>query len=280
MTGFPAVSCQIWPRSEDPMSWLPTTEPVRVTGERGLVALVIEGRPRDLGGFSVQRVLPARERRAVGPFVFFDHFGPMTLPPGVGMDVRPHPHIGLATVTYLFEGEMIHRDSIGSHQVIRAGDVNWMTAGRGIVHSERSTAPERTLGARGHGLQLWVALPREHEETAPSFHHHERDSLPHLPAPGLDRRVIAGTAWGVTSPVKTLSPLFYVDVAMQPGTSVVLPDEHQERAAYVTQGSVRCEEQVIGAGQMAVFEPGSRVVLHADAAVRLMLLGGAPLDGE
>jgi redox-sensitive bicupin YhaK (pirin superfamily) len=262
------------------MSWLPTTEPVRITGERGLVALVLEGRPRDLGGFSVQRVLPARERRAVGPFVFFDHFGPMTLPPGVGMDVRPHPHIGLATVTYLFEGEMIHRDSIGSHQVIRSGDVNWMTAGRGIVHSERSTAPERALGARGHGLQLWVALPREPEEATPAFAPPERDSLPHLPAPGLDRRVIAGTAWGVTSPVKTLSPLFYVDVAMEAGASVVLPDEHEERAAYVTEGSTRCDDQRVGAGQMAVFEPGSRAVLHADSPARVMLLGGARLDGE
>ena len=262
------------------MSWLPTTEPVRITGERGLVALVIEGRPRDLGGFSVQRVLPARERRAVGPFVFFDHFGPMTLPAGVGMDVRPHPHIGLCTVTYLFEGEMVHRDSLGSHQVIRAGDVNWMTAGRGIAHSERSTAPERALGARGHGLQLWLALPREHEEIAPSFVHHERESLPRLPAPGLERRIIAGTAWGVTSPVKTLSPLFYVDVAMEAGATVVLPDEHEERAAYVTQGSARCDEQRIAAGQMAVFEPRSRAVLHADAPARVMLLGGAPLDGE
>ena len=262
------------------MSWLPTTEPVRVTGDRGLVALVIEGRSRDLGGFSVQRVLPARERRAVGPFVFFDHFGPMTLPAGVGMDVRPHPHINLATVTYLFEGEMVHRDSLGSHQVIRPGDVNWMTAGSGIVHSERSTAPERTLGARGHGLQLWVALPRAHEEVAPSFAHHEGSSLPRLPAPGLERRLIAGTAWGVTSPVKTLSPLFYVDVTMEPGASVVLPEEHEERAAYVTQGRVRCEEQRFAAGQMAVFEPRTRVVLHADEPAQVMLLGGAPLDGE
>jgi redox-sensitive bicupin YhaK (pirin superfamily) len=261
------------------MSWLPTTEPVRVTGDRGLVALVLEGRRRDLGGVSVQRVLPARERRAVGPFVFFDHFGPMTLPPGVGMDVRPHPHINLATVTYLFEGEMIHRDSLGSHQVIRPGDVNWMTAGRGIVHSERSTAPERTLGARGHGLQLWVALPREHEETDPAFDHYQGETLPRLPAPGLDRRVIAGTAWGVTSPVKTLSPLFYVEVLMQAGSTVVLPDEHEERAAYVTQGNVRCEEQRFAAGQMAVFEPRTRVVLHADAPAQVMLLGGAPLDG-
>jgi len=263
------------------MSWLPTTEPVRVTGERGLVALVIEGRRRDLGGFSVQRVLPARERQAVGPFVFFDHFGPMTLPAGVGMDVRPHPHINLATVTYLFEGEMVHRDSLGSRQVIRPLDVNWMTAGRGIVHSERSTAPERTLGARGHGLQLWVALPREHEETAPAFHHYQRESLPRLPAPGLDRRIIAGTAWGVTSPVKTLSPLFYVDVTMDAGATVVLPEEHEERAAYVTQGSVRCDDQRVTAGQMAVFEPPpARAVLHADDAARVMLLGGAPLDGE
>jgi redox-sensitive bicupin YhaK (pirin superfamily) len=262
------------------MSWLPTSDPVRVVTERGSIVAVIEGRPRDLGGFSVQRVLPARERRMVGPFAFFDHFGPMTLPPGVGMDVRPHPHIGLATVTYLFEGRMVHRDSLGSVQVIRAGDVNWMTAGRGIVHSERSDPEERALGAHSHGLQLWVALPREHEETVPSFDHHEAASLPRLPAPGLERCVIAGTAWGVTSPVHTLSPLFYVDVKMEPGATVVLPDEHAERAAYLVSGTARADDHPVTAGQMVVFEPHTRAVLHADTAARVMLLGGAPLDGE
>jgi redox-sensitive bicupin YhaK (pirin superfamily) len=262
------------------MSWLPTTEPVRVGGDRGGVALVLEGRRRDLGGFSVQRVLPARERKLVGPFIFFDHFGPMTLPPGVGLDVRPHPHINLATITYLFEGEMIHRDSLGSQQVIRPGDVNWMTAGRGIVHSERSPGKERALGARAHGLQLWVALPRALEETDPAFDHYEQTQLPRLPAPGLERCLIAGTAWGVASPVKTLSSLFYVDVAMAPQASVVLPDEHEERAAYVAEGSVRCEEQEFSAGQMAVFAPGARAVLRAEGPARVMLIGGAPLDGD
>lgn len=263
------------------MSWLPTPEPVRVVSERGPIAAVIEGRPRDLGGFSVLRVLPARERKLVGPFIFFDHFGPMTLPPGVGMDVRPHPHINLATVTYLFEGRMVHRDSLGSVQVIRPGDVNWMTAGRGIVHSERSDPEERALGARGHGLQLWVALPKEHEETVPSFDHYEATALPRLPAPGLERCVIAGSAWGVTSPVHTLSSLFYVDVGMAAEATVVLPDEHEERAAYVVSGAVRAEDQRVVAGQMVVFEPGKRAVLHAEAApARVMLIGGAPLDGE
>jgi redox-sensitive bicupin YhaK (pirin superfamily) len=224
--------------------------------------------------------LPARERRLVGPFIFFDHFGPVTLPPGLGMDVRPHPHINLATVTYLFDGEIVHRDSLGSHQVIRPGDVNWMTAGRGIVHSERSAPDERARGARLHGLQLWVALPRAHEEIAPSFHHHEAASLPRLPAPGLERCLIAGTAWGVRAPVATLSPLFYVDVAMSAGATVVVPDEHEERAAYVVNGVVRCGDQRLEAGQMAVFAPNSRVLLAADTAARVMLLGGAPLDGE
>jgi redox-sensitive bicupin YhaK (pirin superfamily) len=262
------------------MSWLPTPEPVQVVTERGPIAAVIEGRPRDLGGFSVLRVLPSRERKLVGPFIFFDHFGPMTLPPGVGMDVRPHPHINLATVTYLFEGQLVHRDSLGSVQAIRPGDLNWMTAGRGIVHSERSDPQDRALGARGHGLQLWVALPKAHEETVPSFDHYDAARLPRLPAPGLERVVIAGTAWGVTSPVHTLSPLFYVDVAMAADASVVLPDEHEERAAYVVSGAVRCEDQPVSAGQMVVFEPRARAVLRAEGAARLMLLGGAPLDGD
>jgi redox-sensitive bicupin YhaK (pirin superfamily) len=261
------------------MSWQATTDPICVSDERPGRPLVIEGRPRDLGGFSVERVLPARERRLVGPFIFFDHFGPVTMPPGVGMDVRPHPHINLATVTYLFEGELVHRDSLGSHQVIRPGEVNWMTAGRGIVHSERSPAHERTRGARAHGLQLWVALPREYEETAPAFDHYDQAVLPQLPAPGLERRLIAGSAWGVASPVRTLSPLFYVDVAMAPEAQLVLPDEYEERAAYVLSGTVRAGDQRLVAGQIAVF-PTGRTVLQAEGQARVMLLGGAPLDGE
>jgi redox-sensitive bicupin YhaK (pirin superfamily) len=253
-----------------------TEEPTRTPA----IALLLRGRERDLGGFTVQRVLPAREQRTVGPFVFFDHFGPMALPPGQGMDVRPHPHINLATVTYLFDGEMLHRDSLGSRQVIRPGDVNWMTAGRGIVHSERSEAQARAEGVHAHGLQLWVGLPTAHEETDPAFDHYGSDSLPRLPAPGLDRRLIAGTAWGERSPVKTLSSLFYVDVIMSPGATVVLPDEHEERAAYVTSGAVTCEGQRFGVGQMAIFAPGARALLHAEAPARVMLLGGAPLDGE
>jgi redox-sensitive bicupin YhaK (pirin superfamily) len=262
------------------MSWQSTTDPIRVSDERPGQALIIQGRPRDLGGFSVERVLPAHERKLVGPFIFFDHFGPVTMPPGVGMDVRPHPHINLATVTYLLEGEIVHRDSLGSHQVIRPGEVNWMTAGSGIVHSERSPGHERARGARAHGLQLWVALPQAHEETAPAFDHYDQAVLPRLPAPGLERRLIAGTAWGVRSPVRTLSPLFYVDVFMSPGAEVVLPDEHEERAAYLLSGAVRAGQQRLLPGQMVVFPPATRAVLHAEGEARVMLLGGAPLDGE
>ena len=187
------------------------------------VALVLEPRERDLGdGFFVRRVLPARERRAVGPFVFFDHFGPTTLPPGRGLDVRPHPHINLATVTYLYEGEIVHRDSLGSLQTIRPGDINLMTAGRGIVHSERSPPAARAQGARLHGLQLWLGLPREHEETEPAFQHTGAEALPVVREGGAVIRVLVGEAFGARSPVDTLCRVLYLDVKLEPGASVVL----------------------------------------------------------
>jgi redox-sensitive bicupin YhaK (pirin superfamily) len=244
------------------------------------VATVIDARPRDIGGLTVGRVLPAAACRHVGPFVFFDHIGPADLAPGHGLDVRPHPHIGLATVTYLFEGEIVHRDSLGSRQPIRPGDISWMTAGRGIVHSER-TAPELwPAGSRLHGLQLWVALPLAHEETEPEFHHHPVETLPGLKIAGATLRVLAGTAYGQTSPVKTFAPLFYADVVMPAGCELPLPDEHAERAAYVIEGSVTCGDIKIEARRMVVFAAGAKATLPATTDARIALLGGAPLDGE
>jgi redox-sensitive bicupin YhaK (pirin superfamily) len=265
------------------MSVLPAADPIcsrsRATSA---VAAVIDGRPRDLGGFAVRRVLPAAARRLVGPFIFFDHMGPAEFAPGQGIDVRPHPHIGLATVTYLFDGEIVHRDSLGSHQAIRPGDVNWMTAGRGIVHSERTGAEPRRAGSRVHGLQLWVALPLAHEETAPSFRHYPAATLPSADLAGARIRVLAGHAYGQISPVATLWPLFYADVALPAGSKLPLPlpSEHAERAAYVVDGAVRCGEERAERGRMLVFEQGAEVVLRALTDARLALIGGAPIDGE
>lgn len=238
---------------------------------------IIDARPRDIGGFSVRRLLPFVARRMVGPFIFFDHMGPAEFAPGEGMDVRPHPHIGLATVTYLFEGEIIHRDSLGSHQPIRPGDINWMTAGRGIVHSERTSAERRRTGARVNGLQLWVALPSEHEETEPEFHHHPADTLPSLDHGGVRLRVLAGSAHGVTSPVRTFSPLFYVDASMPAESELVLTREHQERAAYVVAGEIACGSERAEMGRMLVFDEDADVVLRATTDARVALIGGAPI---
>jgi len=240
---------------------------------------IIDARPRDLGGLSVRRVLPAIGHRTVGPFIFLDHMGPAVFAPGDGLDVGPHPHIGLATVTYLFAGELVHRDSLGSEQPIRPGDVNWMTAGRGIVHSERTAAERRRTGADVHGLQLWVALPAAEEERAPSFHHHPGPTLPELDRAGVRLRVLAGAAYGATSPIATLSPLFYVDAALPAGATLDLPDDHAERALYVVDGAVTAGGVTATAGRMLVAAPGAPVTVRAEAATRLALLGGAALDG-
>jgi redox-sensitive bicupin YhaK (pirin superfamily) len=263
------------------MSIWPTVDPVCSRGAAtSVIADVIDARPRDLGGFTVGRVLPSSARRLVGPFIFFDHLAPADFAPGHGIDVRPHPHIGLATVTYLFDGEIVHRDSLGSHQPIRPGDVNWMTAGRGIVHSERTGAEARRAGSRVHGLQLWVALPLAHEETSPEFHHHPAATLPALDLAGARIRVLAGSAYGKTAPVKTLSPLFYADVALPVGSELPLPSEHAERAAYVIGGAVRVGEESAERGRMLVFATGAEVTLRATADARVALIGGAPIDRE
>jgi redox-sensitive bicupin YhaK (pirin superfamily) len=263
------------------MSLLPATEPVSSRcPATPSIATIIDARPRDLGGFKVGRLLPSSARRLVGPFIFFDHMGPAQFGPGEGIDVRPHPHICLATVTYLFEGEIIHRDSLGSRQAIRPGDINWMTAGRGIVHSERTSPELRKTGSKAHGLQLWVALPLADEETSPEFHHHPADTLPALDREGARIRVLAGTAYGATSPVHTFSPLFYVDVAMPARCTLPVPRDHEERAAYVIQGAISCGAEHATPGRMLVFMPGAEVALRAESDSRVVLVGGAPLDGQ
>jgi len=242
--------------------------------------LVVAPRPRDLGGFSVRRSLPFAQRRMVGPFIFFDHMGPADFAPGHGLDVRPHPHVCLATVTYLFEGAIVHRDSLGSCQTIVPGDVNWMTAGRGIVHSERTDPEVRRRGARLHGIQAWVALPKAAEETAPAFQHHAAHTMPRTGDRGVRLRVIAGEAYGLRAPVAVLSPLFYADAELAAGSSVALPEEAPERAAYVVSGEVECDGAAFGEATMLIFRAGSRACVAARRDARVMLLGGSGLDGE
>ena len=261
------------------MSVQPATEPTCTDSALAVVATVIDARARELGGVAIRRVLPAAARRMVGPFTFLDEMNG-AFAAGQGLDVPPHPHIGLATVTYLFDGEMVHRDSLGSLQPIRPGDINWMTAGRGIVHSERTAAERRTQASRLHGLQIWVALPLAHEETQPAFRHHPGASLPERERDGIRLRVLAGSAFGMTSPVLTLSPLFYVEAVMSAGSALSLPTEHEERALYVVEGAVGCGPERTEPGRMLVFGPGASVVLRAESAARIVLLGGAPLDGR
>jgi len=242
-------------------------------------SLIIEARPRDLGGFQVRRALPSAARRLVGPFIFFDHMGPADMAPGSGIDVRPHPHIALATVTYLFEGEMVHRDTLGSHQTIRPGDVNWMLAGRGIAHSERTGDDVRRRGGPLHGIQSWVALPTADEEAAPRFEHHPAATIPRVALDGAALEVVAGSAYGARSPVGVLSQTLYVAARLEAGATLPLPDEHPERAVYVASGEIAAGEQRLGTGGMLIF-PAGPVSVQALAQSRLILIGGAPLDGE
>jgi len=243
--------------------------------------LLIDGRVHDLGdGFRVRRLLPVLKARHVGPFVFFDHMGPATLPSGRGIDVRPHPHIGLATMTWLFEGSIRHRDSLGSAVDIRPGAVNWMTAGRGIVHSERTPPAEREAGHTLHGVQVWVALPRADEEVAPEFHHHESGELPVIEREGVSLTLVAGTAYGEQSPVKVFAPMFFVEARLDAGATLDWPTEHAERGVHVIEGAVRWGELDVPPGLMAVQAGDGAPALQAATASRVMLFGGAPLDGE
>jgi redox-sensitive bicupin YhaK (pirin superfamily) len=262
------------------MSWIAVPEPIaNAEPAEPAIELELAARRRSLGDFEVGRVLPSPARRMVGPFVFFDHIGPASLAPGSGIDVRPHPHIHLATVTYLFEGEILHRDSLGSEQVIRPGAINWMTAGRGIVHSERSPSEVRASGPHLHGLQLWVALPRAHEDSAPSFSHHPASTLPELEDRGVRARVLAGAAYGVEAPVPVFSPLFCVEVQLEAGARVEVPREHEERGVYLISGDVRCGGVRIEPCTMAILHSRTSVVIEASAPSRIAMVGGAPLDG-
>jgi redox-sensitive bicupin YhaK (pirin superfamily) len=240
------------------------------------IAATIPGRTRDLGGFSVARVLPFPGRRALGPFVFFDEMGPADFPPGAGIDVRPHPHIGLATITWLFAGALGHRDSLGTIIDIHPGAVNWMTAGRGIVHSERTPPAERAAGHHMHGIQAWVALPVANAECEPAFDHHPAETMPRHVADGVSAVVIAGTMWGLTSPVRFPHPIVYAEVQMDAGARLALPATWGERGAYLVAGAAEIDGDPLAVGSLAVTTDGD-AELVATAASRLMLLGGAPL---
>ncbi len=244
------------------------------------VESVIVPRAHDIGGFEVRRALPAKEKQMIGPFIFFDQMGPGEFLTGKGLDVRPHPHIGLATVTYLFEGSILHRDSLGTQLAIVPGDVNWMTAGRGIAHSERTDTNLRTHSNRLFGIQSWAALPKTMEETAPAFAHHTAATLPILEDGGVTLRLIAGDGWGIRSPVPTHWPSFYADATLTPGATMPMPDQHEERGAYVVNGTVDVAGTRFEAGRMLLFRPGDPVALQAGpGGARLLLLGGAVMDG-
>ena len=244
------------------------------------VALVIKPRTRDLGGFEVARVLPYAKHRMVGPFIFFDRMGPSDFPAGEGINVRPHPHIGLATVTYLFDGEIMHRDDLGYAQAIRPGDVNWVTAGRGIVHSERTRDEVRDQPSTVFGIQSWIALPKDQEECDPGFFHHPADTLPVISQPGMDMRLIAGSAYGETSPVETTSPMFYLDVHTDAGVTLDITNEYAERAVYIVAGDIQLDGTSYGENEMLVLNPDADIDVTASSGTRFMLLGGDPIDGE
>ncbi|MFY9736209.1 MAG: pirin family protein [Rhodoplanes sp.] len=240
---------------------------------------MIVPRTSDLGGFQVRRALPSAQRRMVGPFIFLDEMGPVEFHSGQGLDVRPHPHIGLATVTYLFAGEIMHRDSLGSVAAIRPGEVNWMTAGRGIAHSERTAPDHRRTGEPLHGLQCWVALPAELEESAPAFVHHDAAELPVEAGEGKTVRVIAGSLYGKTSPLVTLTPTIFADVTLAAGASLPLDADAEERAIYVVSGEIDIVGDRFATGRLLVFRPGDRITVTAATPTRLAILGGAAMDG-
>jgi redox-sensitive bicupin YhaK (pirin superfamily) len=263
------------------MSWQPAQDPM--PGDAlacDAIATVIVPRARDLGGFEVRRALPSKDRQMVGPFIFFDQMGPAEFLLGAGLDVRPHPHIGLSTLTYLFDGEIMHRDSLGTVMPIRPGELNWMTAGRGITHSER-TPPElrQTAGTRLFGIQSWVALSRNDEERVPDFSHYAAAEIPVLKGDGKTVRVIAGSILGKSSPVKTSSPMFYADVTLSGGAAVPLDPDYEERGIYTVSGELDIAGDVFGPAQLLVFRPGDRITIKGRSDARFLILGGEPMDG-
>ncbi|MFK7881060.1 pirin family protein [Roseobacter sp.] len=263
------------------MSWNPALDPHCPTGDAfDAIETVIVPRARDLGGFEVRRALPSLRRQMVGPFIFFDQMGPAEFVTGKGIDVRPHPHIGLATVTYLYKGKIHHRDSLGTDQWIEPGAVNWMVAGRGITHSERTDGEIREKPHNLFGIQTWVALPEDAEDDAADFEHAPKNTLPLLEGEGKQLRLILGNAYGERAPVKTHSEMFYADALLEPDASIPLPDDHEDRGAYVLSGAIEVAGDRFDAGQMMVFRPGDRITLKAgQEGARLMLLGGATLNG-
>ena len=262
------------------MSWQPTDDPKPGDGHScDAIEHIIVPRARDLGGFSVRRALPSAAKQMVGPFIFFDQMGPAEFLLGQGIDVRPHPHIGLSTVTYLFDGEIMHRDSLGTAQAIKPGELNLMTAGRGIVHSER-TAPEiRAQGPRLYGIQAWAALPKSLEESAPAFAHHAADELPRIMGEGKRVRLVMGSLYGERSPVSYPHDSFYAEAVLAPGAVLPLDPEYDERAVYVVSGEIDIAGDTFGEGRLLIFKPGDRISILANSQSRLMLLGGEPMDG-
>jgi len=263
------------------VSWQAAIDPKceELAEDTSAIETVIVPRARDLGGFEVRRALPSSSRQMVGPFIFFDQMGPAEFLLGQGIDVRPHPHIGLATVTYLIDGEIIHRDSLGTLQPIRPGEVNWMTAGRGIAHSERTAPEARVGGARLFGIQTWVALPRQVEETAPAFAHHAMGELPLIEDHGSTVRLVLGALYGRSSPVRTFSEMFYADAALEAGARLPLDAGHEERAIYIVDGAIEVAGDRFEKAQLLVFRPGDRITIAALTPARLILLGGEPMDG-
>ena len=263
------------------MSWREGFDPVVGDAKScDALELVIVPRVRDLGGFSVRRALPHGRRQMVGPFIFFDQMGPAQFIAGQGVDVRPHPHIGLATVTYLFEGSMFHRDSEGNALEIAPGAMNLMTAGRGIAHSERTPAAQRASGQGLYGIQSWIALPKQYEETAPSFQHFDASALPVVADHGLQARVIAGSAFGKTAPIAGLSPWFYAEVTIAAGGSAPLDPDYEERAVYVVDGEIEVAGDAFEGPRLLIFRPGDRITVKAKTDCRMIFLGGAALEGS
>ncbi len=243
------------------------------------IETVIVPRAKDIGGFEVRRALPSAQRQMIGPFIFFDAFGPVVLRAGQGVDVRPHPHIGLSTVTWLHDGVVQHKDSLGSDQSIKPGELNWMTAGKGIVHSERTPPKERNTGQRVYGIQSWVALPKQLEDTAPAFEHVPDSALPVLEDHGRKLRIVAGSLYGAKSPVRTHSDLFYAEVSLEAGARLPFPPEHEERGIYILEGSLTIAEQRYEAGRLLVLRAGDAITISSESGARFMMLGGEPMDG-